>query len=146
MNGKQHREHSHISSSSLSPSRTHSPVTPDLLRFPKELGVWIFHTKLKHCRFQTLRERNSYSISFLHKNTVMENWTHQESTCSANWFAAPDLQQIKLHVLMSRVGQGILGPLWWGRGGEQVGGMDWKCPVRDPLRSPSHAFIHLIDT
>ena len=39
MNGKQYRGHSHISSSHPSPPRTHSPVTPDLLRLLKELGV-----------------------------------------------------------------------------------------------------------
>ena len=38
----------------------------------KGAGSLNFHAKLKHCRFQILRERNSDSISFLHKNTVME--------------------------------------------------------------------------
>ena len=38
----------------------------------KGAGSLNFHEKLKHCCFQTLRERNSDSISFLHKNTVLE--------------------------------------------------------------------------
>ena len=42
----------------------------------KGAGSLNFHVKLKHCSFQTPRERNintSDSTSFLHKNTVMEN-------------------------------------------------------------------------
>ena len=59
------------------------------------------------CSHQTLREEIVMLVILHHffmktlMETVMET-EHIESTCSANWFAAPDLQQIKLHVLMSR--------------------------------------------
>ena len=74
MNGKQYREHSHISSSAPSPSRT-QPGDTRPPEASKGAGSLNFHVKLKHCRFQALRERNSNtsdSTSFLHKNTVME--------------------------------------------------------------------------
>ena len=75
------------------------------------------------CSHQTLREEIVMLVILHHffMKTLMENWTHQESTCSANWFAAPDLQQIKLHVLMSRARA-----FWVLREGDgEVTGTDW---------------------
>ena len=38
----------------------------------------------------------------LYHRFLKGNQTHPWTTSSPSWFAAPDLQQIKLHVLMSR--------------------------------------------
>ena len=41
----------------------------------------------------------------LYHRFLKGNQTHPWTTSSPSWFAAPDLQQIKLHVLMSKWGR-----------------------------------------
>ena len=76
MNGKQYRGHSHISSSHPQPLKDTQPGESRPSEASKGAESLNFHAKLKLCRFQALRERNSNtsdSTSFFHENTVMEN-------------------------------------------------------------------------
>ena len=63
-----------------------------------------FHVKLKHCSYQTLSEE-------IILYTVKENLTHLWATSSTTGLQSLIWSKSSLHVLMSRVGQGLLGPL-----------------------------------